>query len=36
MIETRPLGQSIGLVALFGVVAALGLFFAHRPVRKQA
>ncbi|MEW6638579.1 MAG: hypothetical protein AB1425_17395 [Actinomycetota bacterium] len=36
VIETRPLGQSIGLVALFGVVAALGLFFAHRPVRKQA
>lgn len=36
VIETRPLGQSIGLVALFGVVAALGLFFAYMPVRKRA
>jgi hypothetical protein len=34
VIEQRPLGQSIGLVALFGVLAALGLFFARMPVRK--
>lgn len=32
-IRQRPLGQSIGLVALFGVLAALGLFFANRPIR---
>lgn len=36
VIETRPLGQSIGLVALFGALAALGLFFAYIPVRKRA
>lgn len=35
VIETRPLGQSIALVALFGVLAALGLFFAHMPVRRS-
>ena len=35
VIEARPLGQSMGLVALFGVLAALGLFFAHLPVRHQ-
>lgn len=35
VIETRPLGQSIGLVALFGALAALGLFFAYVPVRKR-
>lgn len=34
VIEQRPLGQSIGLVALFGALAALGLFFAHRPIHK--
>jgi hypothetical protein len=34
VIEQRPLGQSIGLVALFGVLAAVGLYFANRPVRK--
>lgn len=34
VIEQRPLGQSIGLVALFGALAALGLFFARIPVRK--
>lgn len=34
VIEQRPLGQSIGLVALFGVLAALGLFFAQRPIHK--
>ena len=34
VIEQRPLGQSIGLVALFGALAALGLFFARLPVRK--
>jgi len=34
VIEQRPLGQSISLVALFGVLAALGLYFARRPVRK--
>lgn len=28
VIKTRPLGQSIGLVALFGVLAAAGMFFA--------
>lgn len=36
VIKTRPLGQSIGLVALFGALAALGLFFANMPVRKRA
>jgi len=34
VIEQRPLGQSIELVALFGVLAALGLYFANRPIRK--
>ena len=34
VIERRPLGQSAGLVALFGVLAALGLYFARRPVHK--
>lgn len=34
-IRQRPLGQSIGLVALFGVLAAAGLFFA-RSVRPGA
>ena len=36
VIETRPTGQSIGLVALFGVLAAMGLFFAYLPVRRKA
>jgi len=35
VIETRPLGQSIALVALFGVLAALGLFFAYLPTRQR-
>ena len=35
VIEARPLGQSIGLVALFGVLSALGLFFARLPIRHQ-
>jgi len=34
VIEQRPLGQSIVLVALFGVLATLGLYFANRPIRK--
>lgn len=34
VLRQRPLGESIGLVALFGVIAALGILFArftHRP-----
>jgi hypothetical protein len=36
VIKTRPLGQSIGLVALFGVLAIAGIFFAHMPMRRQS
>jgi hypothetical protein len=33
-VRERPLGETIGLVALFGVLAGLGLFFA-RTVRRE-
>jgi hypothetical protein len=36
VIEQRPLGQSVGLVALFGALAALGLFFARLPTHRKA
>jgi hypothetical protein len=34
-IERRPLGQAILLVALFGVLAAVGLFFARTATRHK-
>ena len=39
-VQTRPLGEAAILVAIFGVLAALGLFFAwtarHDPIRRTA
>ena len=35
-VRERPLGQTIGLVALFGVLAGLGLFFARTARREPA
>ena len=35
-VRERPLGETIGLVALFGVLAGLGLFFAQTAQRTGA
>jgi len=35
-VRERPLGETIGLVALFGVLAGLGLFFARMGRREMA
>lgn len=34
-VRTRPLGQAIGLIAFFGVLAALGIFFARGATLRE-
>jgi hypothetical protein len=36
LVRERPLGETIGLIALFGVLAGLGLFFARTTRRGPA